>query len=679
MKSIQIKSLHLTNFKGIRNLSIEEFGKETNIFGDNGTGKTSIFDAFTWLLFGKNSQDQTTFEIKTLDKNNNVIEKIDHEVSATLIVDGEPIDIKRTLREKWVTKRGYSEPEFSGNETVYHWNDVPMLAKDFTAKVNSIVDEKVFKMITNPLAFNSLKWQEQRQVLIDITGGVTDTEVAEGNSDFGQLLSKLTNKSLDEYQKQVAASIRKSKNEIKMLPTRIDEVERGKPEAKNFKDIEEQIKSLEKERAHLDDKMQDELKAQQSLINDKKQINEQINELDLEIDNIKHAITKKAREEYQSQSSGDDAIIAEANNIKSQMRNTKSNIVRDEASLKQMQNDMSQYSSQMDRFRKEWEDRNAEEFKMDESDSACPTCKRKFDADKIEQKRKDAEEQFKLNKKRDLATINSKGMAKKQLFDSITREAEKFKAELEKSRASYDDLQSKHNTLTENISNSESNDIISLESILQRLLSEDKTIETNKEMIERLKEDLAGLDVIDVSELKETRNNITTSIKALSDDLSARETISKADERIEELKRQEKVLAQEIASEEKEQFVIENFIRAKVDKLEALINEKFNMVRFKMFDTQINGGQTETCKALIDGVPFNDANTASKINAGIDIINTLCDHYGVNAPIFIDNRESVVQLLPTQSQLVNLIVSEADNSLRVNVNEPINQLQTALI
>ena len=173
MNQIKIKSLTLLNFKGIRSLTISDFGKETNIFGANGTGKTTIADAFSWLLFGKDANDRQQFEIKTLDPQNNVIPKLEHEVSAVLEVNGEEIHIKRILREKWVKPRGTTETVFQGNETVFYWNDVPLLASDYSAKISKIMDEKVFKMITNPLAFNSLKWQDQRKMLLEIVGGIT--------------------------------------------------------------------------------------------------------------------------------------------------------------------------------------------------------------------------------------------------------------------------------------------------------------------------------------------------------------------------------------------------------------------------------------------------------------------------------------------------------------------------
>lgn len=158
---------------------------------------------------------------------------------------------------------------------------------------------------------------------------------------------------------------------------------------------------------------------------------------------------------------------------------------------------------------------------------------------------------------------------------------------------------------------------------------------------------------------------MTSEISIIKSSLHQEEAIKKANERIAQLEKEETVLAQAIADIERELFIIEAFEKEKSTRIEDSVNQRFQFVNFKLFETQINGGEVPTCKALINGVPFSDANTASKINAGLDIINTLCMHYKVIAPIFIDNRESVVKLIHTESQIINLIVSEADTKLRV--------------
>ena len=111
-----------------------------------------------------------------------------------------------------------------------------------------------------------------------------------------------------------------------------------------------------------------------------------------------------------------------------------------------------------------------------------------------------------------------------------------------------------------------------------------------------------------------------------------------------------------IADLEGQEFLCESFIRTKVDMLEGKINAKFKNVNFKLFETQVNGGLNEICEVLVNGVPFNEANLGGKINGGLDIINTLCDHYNVYAPIFIDNRESITKIIDVKSQVINLVV-----------------------
>lgn len=134
-------------------------------------------------------------------------------------------------------------------------------------------------------------------------------------------------------------------------------------------------------------------------------------------------------------------------------------------------------------------------------------------------------------------------------------------------------------------------------------------------------------------------------------------------------------MAQQIANVEKEQFVIENFIKAKVDALENVVNSKFKFVKFKMFDELINGGVVECCEVLVDGVPYRDCNTASKINAGIDVINELSEYYSVSAPIFLDNRESVTNVIPTKSQLINLFVAEYVPSVGVYTKYQLEEMR----
>jgi exonuclease SbcC len=191
---IELKKLSLSNFKGIRSFEIL-FDQITDILGDNATGKTTLMDAFLWLFFGKDSTDRKDFEIKTLDANNRPYHRLDHEVAAVIIVDGEQITIRRTFREKWVKKRGSNEQEFTGHSTEFYWNDVPMKESEYQAKVSSIINENIFKLITNTSYFNQLKWQDRRNALLQIAGSISNDDVFSSLSgDFKELKKALNAK-----------------------------------------------------------------------------------------------------------------------------------------------------------------------------------------------------------------------------------------------------------------------------------------------------------------------------------------------------------------------------------------------------------------------------------------------------------------------------------------------------
>lgn len=670
MKKITINSLTLLNFKGIRKLHISDFSKETNIFGANASGKTTIFDAFTWLLFGKDSTDRQSFELKTLDADNNTIPKIDHYVTANLTIDGEEVELQRTLTEKWVKQRGDLETTFQGNEQGFFWNGVPMLSGEFSKKVASIMDEKIFKLITNPLAFNGMKWQDQRQVLMDVAGNISDEDVARGNSDFKSLLNKLSDKSLEDYKKQVAVKIKKAKDELKMLPTRIDEVERGKPEELNFPLIQAELDAQEKNLLKVEDKISDKLKAQQAINDENSEKQQKIYSLKSEISKLEFEAKAKAEKKVREAGSTSTNLLNEIKEVEVQISTANNGLGTLISSLESKTNDLNNLKSKISSFRSDWEKRNAETFHMSEGETECPTCKRDFEPETLEQKKAEAEIAFNSRKQRDLEVINSQGKSHSNILQNTEKEIDQLRERITTGKDHIEKLKASKSELESQLESDKSLEIIrSVEEISAEILGKDETFEMKKKEIATLEEALSNREGVNVDDLKSKKTDINSKISELKAQLQIEEIIKKADIRIKELLARENDLAQQIADIEREQFTIENFIKEKTDRLESMINERFDLVKFKMFETQINGSEVETCKALVNGVPFSDANNASKINAGIDIINTLCNHYQVSAPIFVDNRESVTDLIHSNSQIINLIVSESDIGLRVEALE----------
>ncbi|WP_294267701.1 AAA family ATPase [uncultured Chryseobacterium sp.] len=667
MNKVKIKKLSLLNFKGIKSLTIN-FDDNTNIYGDNGTGKTSVFDAFTWLMFGKDSSDRKDFEIKTLDTHNVVIPKIDHEVIGELLVNDEPVVLKRVFREKWVKTKGRLEAEFSGNETLYYWNDVPLTQKEYQSKVDGILDEKVFKLITSPTAFNQLKWQDRRDVLVKVAGEVSDADLARGNADYLALVAQLSNKSLDEFKKQIAATIKKAKDDIKMIPTRIDEVERSKPEPVNVEYIHREIATKEEELLHIDNQRLDQSKAFDEVIRKRNANQDQIFKYRSRENTIRFTISEQVKIELSATSS-------DAEKIERQIALKQSEELKPaEDKLERMINEkhellakIESYETDIKNKREEWGVENAKEFTFNDEDAICPCCNRPLDTDTVEGQRSELQEKFNANKKRILDNINDEG---KSLSAKNNSAKEDFKALTERVDAGHNyiskincELKELMDKLEEESSRNQQE--VNPEEITAIYIAENAELKSLAIKIKELESITFDLPQQN-ADLTKRKTELQHEIRNLQDMLKVNDQITAGNNRIAELQKEEKMLAQSIADIEKQQYIIENFIKLKVDTIEEKINQKFSFVKFKLFDVQINGGMVECCEALIKGVPFSDANTASKINAGIDIINTLCDFYNTSAPIFIDNRESVVKVIESPSQIINLFVSPEDKKLRVS-------------
>ena len=668
MKIIQIKEINLTNFKGLRNEKIS-FEKNTDIFGANGTGKTTIMDAFLWLLFGKDSTDRKDFEIKTLDKNNVVIPKIEHEVAATITVNDIEIVISRILKENWVKKRGSETTEFSGNVTEYYWNGVPMQQKEFQLRVSEILDETIFKMITNPLAFNAMKWQDRRNILVAMAP-ITEEEIANGNDAFEKLLNDAkAYKTIEEYKKMITASIKKAKDDIKAIPTRIDEVSKSKPEAFDFVKLSVTLEQKESDLSKIDDQITDSTKAfdgKLQAINEKKT---KANALKSEIEIIKTNTQTAIENSLKPDTSTLDNLKRNLETKKGELSSYENGVNTLGTKVNSINGQIESIDGKLVALRTEWAAENAKELTFNDNDFHCPTCKREFEAGDLESKKTLLVENFKNNKNYRLSEINFRGANLNIEKTALETELKGLNERIENGKKSIETFKTEIKTIEGSIeaevSKTTSTATIDKDSLVRESLIKNSDYQAKLHELATLETTIEEVPTVDNSELKAKRATLVQEIDTIKSQLRNEDQIKAVDKRVADLEKEESELAQQIANVEKTQFVIEKFNKIRIDTMEAKINEKFKFVNFRMFQILINGGESECCDALIDGVPFSDANTASKINAGLDIINTLCEFYQVTAPIFIDNRESIINVIDIESQLINLIVSEKDEKLRV--------------
>lgn len=654
---IKINNLELHNFKGVKDLNIN-FGDITNVYGENGTGKSTIVDAFMWLFFDKDSKDRKNFEIKTIDENGEVIHGLEHSVTGTLEIDGNVITLSKIYKEKWTKKRGMATKEFTGHETLYSINEVPVKKKEFEEKVSEILKEKTFKLVTNPVYFPSLSWKEQRDIIQDIIGDIDDSRVINYNSNLKALEGKYED-SIDNYRVRTKATIQKLNEKIKQIPFRIDECNNSIAD-EDFKALENQKLGLKKEIDCIDEQLQDKSKANEVLMaykqhsyDLKQEYQTKLNHAKSVVKNPLHTLERKFQDcRYKVQEA--------AYSINSLERDKRS--LEDEIKIFELNSEKKK--SEVQDLREKFKEINNRSFELDPGSTVCPTCNRELE--NSEEIIKDLEEKFNLAKVRRKQEINEKGAKLNQIIKDIEVKIEEDRKKLFDKENEIKDLLNQKLLAEQEVKDIEdkiNNFVIPLDSELEfegkaQLISEIKATE----------EDINNFKIDDNTELISKKRKLQADLEQVNKLLASKENNDKLRARITELGEEERELSNKVAELEGQLFLCEDFVRTKVELSEGLINQKFKNISFKLFKDLINGGLEETCEILIEGVPYSNANTASQINAGIEVINTLCNHYRINAPIFIDNREAVNKIAPTDSQIINLIVSN-DKELLVEVEK----------
>lgn len=660
---IQLLKLTLLNFKGQRNLTVD-FEDITNIYGDNAVGKTTIFDAFMWLLFGKDSTDRKDFEVKTLDKQNKVIEKIDHEVTGVFLINNREVTIKRGLRENWEKRRGGVEMFNNGNEQYFFWDDVPLQAKQFQDKVNGLVDERVFKLITNPFYFNTLKWQDRRATLLQIAGKIDDTAILESiaNTSNRQHVDAIieafnAKKTVDEYKSQLAAKKKLLKKNLDEIPGRIDEAKRMTPGPKDYTSIELQIASLSAQVKGVEDKMMDASRVQESNLQAIQAKQSRLHEARMKVREIENTV----KERLSKNRMGRQEEIRRQENT---MADQKGQYEQLEYKIKVGKDRIAQNFTTIDNLRNQYEEEYAKELVFKDSEFCCPACKRPFEDGVINTKKEELTGNFNKAKSATLDSIVARANELKAQNENLQAEVVKMNNQVIDLKQAYNLKLSDYNMMKDEDSRLSSQ----ADQTFKQAIAADIEYRQQHDLISSLEYELnKPVDSTvrsNTDALREEKNNLQQQVSNLQRELNTKEQREKGLARVNDLENEQSNLSQQLADLEGYEFAIEQFTRAKMDALVDRVNDRFRLVKFKMFDTQVNGGEVECCETLINGVPFSDANNAARINAGLDIINVLSDHYCTSAPVIVDNAESVNTLIPVNGQLIRLVVSN-DTTLRI--------------
>lgn len=648
MKKVIIKSLTLTNWRGERSRTTQFNPISTTISGGNGLGKSRHFDAFMWLLFGKDKEDRKDFNIKTVVDGQPLM-KTECEVIGVLDVDGEEITLRRAFVEDWVKPRGQVEQVFKGNKTECYWNDTPVNVTEYQKRVNTIIDDSVFKMVTNPLFFASMPWKNQREQLFQLAGTVTDQEIANSKPEFSVLLDKISGKSLTDFKGELSARKKRLKADLAEIQPRIDQTQRLMPEMTDFAILEEEVARIDAEIEKVDKAMNDATERVRQQYEAIQERQSKINTLKSQRQQVLFDAQSKAKEDAFNANANRRELQERINVVKREIHGYVQDEISANNKLEKLQERMQYLITESDALRSDWYKENEATYN---GETKCSCCGQELpDAIKAEA----------------LARFNQYKQAR---LNEITRNGKNFKAEIEDTKKQISEIeQDKDNAISG--ARQKKEELHALENQLTTL-SEVKQVEIIPDNIKEYSDltkqiaDLeatleAGTEKVYTSEYQERKKELSRNRDEVKAKLADRERIEQFKKQIADLEAKGKDLAQQIADAEREEYTVQQFTKAKIDECEKRINGLFKMVTFRLFDYTIEDAKKEnpieTCVPLVNGVPFAVANTASQVNAGLDIINALTSFYGVKAPIFIDNRESVNQIIDTQSQVINLVVT----------------------
>ena len=632
---MKLTKLELLNFKGLKSFTINLNG-DVVIRGDNATGKTTVFDSVCWLLFGKDSLDRADFEIKTLD-DGKPIHKVNHEVTGTFTLDeGGTVELKRVYREKYSSPRG-GEVALTGHTTDYFVDGVPKKEKEYKEVVNTLIDESIFKLITNPLYFNeTYSWQNRRKLLLEMCGDIDDISVINSRDDLRRLAELLEGRTVDDHRKVVAAKKTAINKELDMIPIRIDEAVRNKPETasdkvkliRDIKTLSAGIDEVEKQKAIIQNGFSS--TERESKIRD---IKRQLEAQKSKVLSDYHKQKQYLRGEYEASLTKLKMVEVDRDRCADRRDELNKEIERESKRIATLQFEFDTFNTQQ--FNKE----------------SCPTCGQALPADK----QAVLEAEFNTNKSKKL-----------EEWKGLIESAVKLKGNYEEQQ---EIMASKIDSLTTEAS--QYNDAYNVkfkeyEAYSEPNLEDDPVYADLKAQLFLLEiDDEPGTDTEELTKLDEELSSMKSKKADLETELNKFKLIDDINHRILELENQQQKLVAEKNALDEASFLMDEFIKAKVNMLEENINSKFKLARFKMFNVMLNGNVEECCETTYKGVPYRSMNNAARINVGLDIINALTSYYKVNAPVFIDNAEAVTEFVPVNSQTIKLIVDESKPQLTV--------------
>lgn len=668
MQRIELLTMKIRNFKGFEEFTFEPSGQNQRIYGENGTGKSSIYDAFSWVLFGKDSHDSAAFVWKPLDKHNKEINHLETEVELTLDIDGSELILSRMVSEKWTRKRGSDSKSFEGHETVYRIDGIKTTKTKYMKKIEEIIPEETFKQLTNVYFIAEvMKTKDRRSLLFSLVENVTDQEVIESKKELKPLNKILNDRSVDDMRQLITEEKRNVNKDLDRIPDRIDEVDRSIPDLSGLdkENLNTRLSSVSQAIQEVEEKIA-------SFSNGSRVTNlrseTQTKEAELQTAKSNYQLKLNASiEDLQNERTELFDAAMEANNDLMDEESTQQNLQKE---IESFESEIKDIESEQDKLREKFKKVHEESYpEFDEHKQSCSVCGQDYPADKQEEIKANYDkekEQFNIDKAKQLEEINLTGKEltkqKESYADSIKEKQEKLAdpSLIERLTKQRDKVKEQHEAVKKQIEDTKNQVTPFEESDEYKTLR--KEIEAIQEEIKQHQESSEE----QLADMKKELNEYKQDKEVINNDLYQFNLVEKQEKRKEELIEEEKALSTRFGELEAQLFLLDEFVRTKVSMLTDRINDQFEFVEFKLFDQQLNGGLKEICEPIVNGVPFSNAlNNGGRIKAGLDIINTLSRIHGISVPIFIDNAEGLTEDVNVKTQMIELIATKGQEKLKI--------------
>lgn len=645
---MKLLKLTLENFKG-HGLRVVEFSPTvTRVYGANGTGKTSLFDSFCWMLWAKDSDDRTqsgnvSFYPFDPDKQGEVLHNVVVKVEAVVEIDGAQHVLCRTMQEKWTTPNGTELPRFTGNETKLYIDGLAVKANQFDAFVKENINPEMFKLTSNPWYFPTLHWKEQRRILMELVGDISNDDVLAADASLEPLRNELASRKPEDckklWQQQQKAAVKDLEKTVLLMNENRKHLPQIENEAEVKAELEAQRLVLMKP---LEKAMQEKADILSGTAISKKQAEAKVLEAKLDIiraeQREKIAAVRKPFDEQIA------ALEAEAKTAAETVKPYRQTVVN-------LDNAIRENEEKLKVLQNTWQAVDAEEF-----NDVCPCCHRPYPPEQIADQRA----AFNKSKAERLEKIEADGNA---LFDkNEENKAQRDAAMKEVQRLSKLDLE---------MPDKRSEIMQRREEAVQAL----PPMENRQDWFEA-SEDLKRINH-EIEELHiDVKLKLMDAEKAIE---SAQKPIGDIDVRLAEIKAAEATRAlitdytkqQQTLREQHDELALKLSLIKKFDEIKAVMTtEKVKAILpgmdFKLFNyNNTNEGYTETCELVKDGKPYANLSNGEKIAVGCELIAAISKHYGVSNPVWIDNAEATTKHLETNGQAILLRVSAADAELRI--------------